>query len=183
MNAQYCPGTGVVMSGGVYRRLMGKILVPGGVVKRLGLKGRIPRPLVVVHSGNTTMTRFGCSATSVFRSVIFAPFDGYSFGFDNARKIAPKSEMYSTWRVWGYDTVNIGSNIAARYRESMGEVKEDAMMFDGCGTLPSCFFAREPFLTPSIWRSIHHMPGIPSIIHSIAFFNNDPSGNHCKTRK
>ena len=148
--AQYCPGTGVVISGGVYRRLIGKILVPGGVIKRLGLNGRMPRPFVVVHSGNTTITRLGCSATSVFKSVILAPLAGCSFGFDNARKIAPKSETYSTWRVWGYDTVKIGSNIAARYKESIGEVKEDAMMSEGCGTLPSCFFAREPFLTPSI---------------------------------
>lgn len=44
----------------------------------------------------------------------------------------------------------MGSKIAARYSESMGEVKDDAMILVGSGTLPSCFFAREPFFTPSI---------------------------------
>lgn len=76
MKVQYLPGTGVVTSGGVYRRLIGNILVPGGVVSRLGLNGRIPLPLVVVHSGKTTITLFGCSLTSVFKSVIFAFFGG-----------------------------------------------------------------------------------------------------------
>lgn len=78
---------------------MGKIFVPGGVVRRLGLKGNIPFPFVVVHSGKTTTTLVGCSARSVFRSVIFAPLGGYSFGFESARKIAPNNEMHSTWRV------------------------------------------------------------------------------------
>lgn len=183
MNEMYCPGSGVVMSGGVYRKLMGKILVFGGVVNRLGLNGKMPRPFVVVHSGNTTITLCGCSDTSVFRSVIFAFFPGNSCGFLSARNIARNSEMYSTCLVWGYDTVKIGSKIAARYRESMGLVNELAMTFPGCGTLPSCFCAREPFFTPSICRSIHHIPGIPRIIHNTAFLNNDPSGNHCRNRK
>ena len=65
----------------------------------------------------------------------------------------------------------------------MGDVKEDAITLEGSGTLPSCFFAREPFFTPSICKSIHHMPGIPSIIHSMAFLNSDPRGNHCRKRK
>ena len=183
MNDQYWPGSGVVMSGGVYRRLIGNILVFGGVVRRLGLNGKIPLPLVVVHSGKTTITLSGCSVTSVFRSVIFAFLRGYSCGFRSARRIAPRREMCSTCRVWGYETVKIGSKIAAKYRESIGEVKDDAMIFDGSGTLPSCFLARDPFFTPSICRSIHHMPGIPNIIHSIAFLNREPSGNHCRNRK
>lgn len=87
------------MSGGVYRKLMGKILVFGGAVRRLGLNGKIPLPFVVVHSGNTTITLFGCSATRVFKSVNFAFLEGYSCGFCSARRIAPKSEMYSTCRV------------------------------------------------------------------------------------
>jgi hypothetical protein len=183
MNAQYCPGTGVVMSGGVYRRLIGKILVFGGIVRRLGLNGKIPLPFVVVHSGKTTITLCGCSTSSVFRSVILDPFGGYSCGFRRARRIAPKRDMHSTCRVWGYETVKIGSKMAARYKESTGEVKEDAIIFDGSGTLPSCFFANEPFFTPSICRSIHHIPGIPNIIHNIAFFTSDPSGNHWRKRK
>ena len=47
----YEPGTGVVISPAVYRRLVGKILVSEGAVRSDGLKGRMPRPLVVVHSG------------------------------------------------------------------------------------------------------------------------------------
>ena len=77
----------------------------------------------------------------------------------------------------------MGSKMAARYRESMGEVNDDAMTFEGWGTRPSCFFASDPFLTPSICRSIHHIPGMPSIIQSIAFFGSEPSGNHCRKRK
>jgi len=110
---------------------MGKIFVSGGTVKRLGLNGSIPFPLVVVHSGKTTITRFGCSLTKTLRSVNFAPFGGYSFGFERARKIAPKRESCSTWRVCGYEAVKMGSNMAARYRESIGDVKEDAMISGG----------------------------------------------------
>ena len=36
-----------------------------------------------------------------------------------------------------------GSNIAARYRESMGEVHEDAMIDDGCGRCDLWWLARE----------------------------------------
>ena len=60
MNA-YKPGKGVVMSAVVYRRLMGNILVFGGTVRRDGLKGRIPLPFVVVHSGYTTTMDEGLS--------------------------------------------------------------------------------------------------------------------------
>src|SRR5450756_764877 len=96
MKDKYSPGTGVVTSGGEYRRLTGKIFVPDGVVRRLGLNGRIPLPFVVVHSGKTTMTLCGCSARRVFRSVIFAPFGGCSCGLDRARRMAPKSEISCT---------------------------------------------------------------------------------------
>ena len=40
-----------------------------------------------------------------------------------------------------------------------------------------------PFLTPSIWRSIHQTPGTPSMSHSEAFLPKDPIGSHCKTKK
>ncbi len=79
--------------------------------------------------------------------------------------------------------VKMGSKMTAKYRESIGDVKEDAMTSAGSGTRPSGFFAREPFLTPSICRSIHHKLGMPNIIHSIAFLKSDPSGNHCRKRK
>lgn len=90
--------------------------------------------------------------------------------------------MYCTCRVCGYDTVNIGSKIAARYRESIGEVNDAAIILEGPGTLEA-WDARLPFLTPSICKSIHQMPGIPNIIHRKAFFASEPSGIHCRTRK
>lgn len=77
----------------------------------------------------------------------------------------------------------MGSNMAARYKESSGEVKDEAIMSEGSGTRPSCFFAKEPFFTPSICRSIHHTPGIPNIIQRIAFLDSEPSGNHWRMRK
>lgn len=51
----YVPGTGVVMSAGVYRRLIGKIFAVEGAVRSDVLNGRMPLPLVVVHSGNTAI--------------------------------------------------------------------------------------------------------------------------------
>ena len=40
-----------------------------------------------------------------------------------------------------------------------------------------------PFLSPSTCRFTHHIPGVPKIIHSAAFFPNEPIGSHAKTRK
>lgn len=69
------PGIGVVMSAAVYRRLTGMTFVVGDTVSRLGLNGRMPRPLLGVHSGKTTITRFGLSLTNVSTSTrrAFAP--------------------------------------------------------------------------------------------------------------
>ncbi len=39
-----------------------------------------------------------------------------------------------TRRVEGYEAVNTGSKIAARYRESIGDVCEDAIIDPGCGS-------------------------------------------------
>ena len=58
-NVRYVPGTGVVISCGVYLRLVGKIFAVSGVVSKELLKGSIPLPFVVVHSGNTATTRSG----------------------------------------------------------------------------------------------------------------------------
>ena len=66
---RYVPGTGVVMSPGVYRRLMGNIFVVGDAVRSDGLKASIPLPFVVVHSGKTTTIRFGCCFSSDCKSV------------------------------------------------------------------------------------------------------------------
>ena len=51
------PGIGVTTSAGVYRKDTGKILVSLAADKRDGESLRIPRPLLVVVSGKTTMTR------------------------------------------------------------------------------------------------------------------------------
>ncbi len=40
-----------------------------------------------------------------------------------------------------------------------------------------------PFFTPSICKSIHHMPGTPSMSHREAFFPREPIGSHCNTKK
>ena len=47
---------------------MGKIFAREGAVRREGLKERMPRPLVVVHSGKTVMARYGFLRMSVCRS-------------------------------------------------------------------------------------------------------------------
>lgn len=47
-------GIGVVISGAVYLRLTGNTFVFRGAVRRLGPRGKMPLPLVVVHSGKTT---------------------------------------------------------------------------------------------------------------------------------
>jgi hypothetical protein len=65
---RYEAGMGVVMSPGVYRRLIGNIFVVDGAVSSDGLKASIPLPFVVVHSGKTTITRFGCCLSSDWRS-------------------------------------------------------------------------------------------------------------------
>ena len=81
---KYVPGTGVVISAGVYLRLMGNIFDVRGAVSRDPLNGRIPRPLVVVHSGNTAMERFGFSWTKASRSVRPALDAGFSLGGQKA---------------------------------------------------------------------------------------------------
>lgn len=40
-----------------------------------------------------------------------------------------------------------------------------------------------PFLTPSICKSTHHIPGIPKIHHNAAFLPSEPIGSHAKTMK
>ena len=47
------------MSGGVYLKLIGKMFALAGDVNNELLKGNIPRPFVVVHSGKTAITLSG----------------------------------------------------------------------------------------------------------------------------
>jgi len=51
--------------------------------------------------------------------------------------------MRSTRRVEGYEVVKTGSNIAARYKESIGEVCEDAIIDPGCGRRALWCLAKE----------------------------------------
>lgn len=89
--------------------------------------------------------------------------------------------------------------MAARYKASIGEVLDDAMMLFSWGsralflfrdllllvwdTCRMTIFQPYPFLTPSICRSIHHIPGTPNIDHKAAFFPSTPIGSHCRMRK
>lgn len=89
------------MSGGVYLRLTGKTFVRGGAERRLGLRGRMPLPLLVAHSGKMTMTRFWFFLTKSSSSTSLVPSDGCVLGLRNARMTACSSETGSTWRVLG----------------------------------------------------------------------------------
>jgi hypothetical protein len=67
--------------------------------------------------------------------------------------------MRWTSRVDGYEAVKIGSKMAARYKQSMGEVKEDPMTDPGCGTRFWCF-ARELVFhrQPCFGKDSHPLP-------------------------
>lgn len=51
--------------------------------------------------------------------------------------------MRCTSRVDGYEAVKMGSKIAARYKESIGDVWEDAIMEPGCGSRALCCLAKD----------------------------------------
>lgn len=99
--AKYVPGTGVVMSGGVYLRLIGKIFALDGAVNKELLKGNIPRPFVVVHSGKTATTLSGFCRSIVRISTSFALEGGSCCGYWKARNMDCISEMRWTRRVDG----------------------------------------------------------------------------------
>lgn len=66
----------------------------------------------------------------------------------------------------------------------MGLVKELAMMVPGCGSrLLVPLFPRLPRRTPSICRSTHQMPGMPSRIHSAPFLTRALSGSQERKAK
>ena len=68
-------------------------------LSRLGLSGRMPRPLVVVHSGNTQMMLFGFEAISEARVTRLASLGGRIEGGAKASRIARRRLMRSTLRV------------------------------------------------------------------------------------
>lgn len=65
-----------MMSAGVYLRLTGYTFDFGEADRRLGLNGRMPRALLVVHSGKTTIYLLGLRAARVSRSIMSALLDG-----------------------------------------------------------------------------------------------------------
>jgi hypothetical protein len=98
-----------------------------------GERLRIPLPFDVVHSGSTTTTDCGYLLRITDRGTNFAPGGGVGRGEANARKMACKRDICCTRRVCGYDAVNIGSKMAARYKQSIGDVNEEAIMVPCCG--------------------------------------------------
>ncbi len=132
---------GVVTSEGVYLRLSGNTFVRAGVVARLGLMGRIPRPLEVVHSGKTTAMRVGFCLRNVSMSTTVALSEGLALGWQKARQTMVKSDTGSTRRLEGYVAAKTGLKMAARYRASIGEAHEEAMMEPAWGILV-LFFAK-----------------------------------------
>lgn len=158
------PGTGVVISGEVYRIETGKILTSPGTVNRLGLKGRMPMPLVVAHSGNTAMTRFGLEATSSDSVVSLAPDGGSVWSCEELRacQMARQRPMRNTLRLFGKLMVKMGSNMAARYTASMGLVKLETIMLVGgaLGMRSGGCWDKEPRLTPSSCRSPQMIQGM-----------------------
>lgn len=89
-------------------------MVFGEAESRLGLKGRIPRALLVVHSGNTTIYLVGLRAAKISRSSISALAGGEACGWKKLAKTAWRSDIRRTCRELGYEAVKIGSNMAAR---------------------------------------------------------------------
>lgn len=132
---------------------MGKIFARGGAVSNEGLKGSIPRPFVVVHSGKTTTGRLRCSRRSVWRLTRLACGGGVYRGGWKARSIAWNRDILWTKRVDGYEAVKTGSKMAARYRGSIGEVEEDAITDDGCGRCDLWWLAKE------LRGGVQHMQG------------------------
>lgn len=90
-----------MISGAVYLKLMGKIFVFAPTVSREGVKGRIPRPLVVVHSGKTTMGWFGYCFSRAVRGTRDAFVGGWGCGEEKARRMACRREIRWTCRVEG----------------------------------------------------------------------------------
>jgi len=119
----------------VYRRQTGNILAGGAALRMLGEKANTPLPFEVVHSGKTTIVRPGFSFIREASVTSLALQGGESCGVESARSMAPKSYMRSTSKLFGYEAVNMGLKITARYKQSIGEVKEDAMMEPEDGNL------------------------------------------------
>ncbi|KAL1855400.1 hypothetical protein VTK73DRAFT_8540 [Phialemonium thermophilum] len=144
--------------------LTGKMGAARGAESRLGLRGRMPRPLVVPHSGKTATTRCGCWRKRARRSVSSSFLDGSASSYWErlrAREMAASRLTRRTLRLPGRETTKMGSKTAARYRASTGLVKLAAMTEPAWGTRSGGCDERWPRLTPSSCRSTHQMPGMP----------------------
>ena len=97
----YDPGTGVVTSAAVCRILTGWIFVVGGAPSSDGENGRIPRPLVVVHSGKMTMILSGWSFNTVSRLSKRVLSDGAIDGIEKACRMAPNRDTRCSSLVLG----------------------------------------------------------------------------------
>ena len=113
------------------------------MASKLGLSGRMARPFVVVHSGKMTTHAPGLRRSRDEILVSFADGDGLPRGECSARCMACQRVTCSTWRVFGYEAVKMGSKIAARYTGSIGDAKEAAMTDPACGRRDLCCFARD----------------------------------------
>lgn len=129
------PGIGVTTSAGVYRSDTGKIFVSLAADSRDGENFSMPRPLLVVASGNTTITRPWFSLVNWESSTKSSCALKGSWMSKHAA-IAPSRVTGRTRRLPGSLSVNIGSKIAAKYNTSSGDVYEEAMTVPGTGSLP-----------------------------------------------
>jgi hypothetical protein len=109
------PGIGVTTSAGVYRSDTGNSLVSLAAESRDGDSFRMPRPLLVVLSGNTTITRPWFSLTSWDNSTASCrALKGGGGLMSKHDATAASRQMGRTRRLPGVLWVNMGSNMAAR---------------------------------------------------------------------
>lgn len=83
----------------------------------------MPRPFVVVLSGNTQRIEPGCFFLSSCNVNNLSGFGAASLGAANASKMARNSDICSTFLTPGYDRVKTGQKMPARYSGSSGLVK------------------------------------------------------------
>lgn len=99
---------------------MGKMRTFGGASSRLGERGSIARPFVVVLSGSSKIGLLGCLAISAGSVVSWDAFsaestvNGCRRGWRNARKVLLRREVRVMKREVGYVVVKMGSKTAAR---------------------------------------------------------------------
>ena len=86
-------------------------------------------------------------------------------GAVKAERIAVGKVTRRTREVPGMGRQKTGSNIAARYNASSGELQVLTTTLPSPGSFFG-YFDRVPRLTPSTWRSIHHTPETRRMVHN-----------------